>query len=60
MKYFLNPKQDLLLRKKRSGFMQEQAKKNGATIHSNEKVIEWKKEGNNIIVKTDKANLSMQ
>lgn len=38
-----------------------EAKKNGATIHSNEKVIEWtkrtpseKKDGNDIIVKTDK------
>src|SRR5688572_27948532 len=39
-----------------------EAKKNGATIHSNEKVIEWskrtpseKKDGGNIIVKTDKS-----
>jgi len=31
-----------------------ESKKWGATIHSNEKVIEWKKEGDLIIVKTDK------
>jgi len=31
-----------------------QAKKNGAAIHSNEKVTEWKKEGNTVVVKTDK------
>lgn len=31
-----------------------EAKENGATILSNEKVIEWKEDGNNIIVKTDK------
>jgi len=31
-----------------------EARKNGATILSNEKVIEWKKDGNSIIVKTDK------
>lgn len=31
-----------------------EAGKNGATIHSNEKVAEWKKDGNNIIIKTDK------
>ena len=30
------------------------AKKNGAAIHSNEKVIEWEKEGNTVLVKTDK------
>jgi len=33
-----------------------QAKKNGAAIHSNEKVIEWKKEGRSLIVKTDKQS----
>ncbi len=32
----------------------EQANKKGATINTNEKVIEWKKEGNDILVKTDK------
>ena len=32
----------------------DQAKKNGAEIHSHEKVIDWKKEGNDLIVKTDK------
>ena len=32
----------------------KQAKHYGATIHSNEKVIEWKIEGNSVIVKTDK------
>ena len=31
-----------------------EAKKNGAIIHSNEKVIEWKKNGNGVIVNTDK------
>ena len=31
-----------------------QAKQNGATIQSNEKVIDWKKEGTGIIVRTDK------
>lgn len=31
-----------------------QAKKNGATITTNEKVTEWKKEDNTVIVKTDK------
>jgi len=31
-----------------------EAKKNGAIIHSNEKVIEWNKNGSSIIVKTDK------
>ena len=31
-----------------------QEKKNGATIHTNEKVTEWKKEENMVIVKTDK------
>jgi len=30
-----------------------QAEENGATIHSNEKVIEWTKDGSNILVKTD-------
>jgi len=33
----------------------EQAKKNGATIHTNEKVIEWKKDGKEIVVATDKS-----
>jgi len=32
----------------------KQAEKNGAIIHSNQKVIEWKKDGGNIIIKTDK------
>ena len=32
-----------------------EAKKWGAFIHSNEKVIEWQKEGNSVIVKTDKS-----
>ena len=32
----------------------EKAKRNGAEIHSHEKVIEWKKEGTGLIVKTDK------
>ena len=31
-----------------------EAKNNGAIIHSNEKVIDWKKDNSNIIVKTDK------
>lgn len=31
-----------------------QAEKAGATIHTNKKVIEWKKEGEFVIVKTDK------
>jgi sarcosine oxidase len=31
-----------------------EAKRLGATIHSNEKVIEWKKDGEDIIIKTDK------
>ena len=31
-----------------------QAKKNGAVIHSNEKVINWEKERNTILVKTNK------
>ena len=31
-----------------------EAKKNGAIIYSNEKVIEWKKYGNDVIVTTDK------
>jgi len=30
-----------------------ESKKNRAVIHANEKVIEWKKEGSNVIVKTD-------
>ena len=30
-----------------------EAKKNGATIHSNEKVIEWRKDEKNIVVKTN-------
>lgn len=33
----------------------EQARKHGATITTNEKVIEWKKEGDGIRVKTDKG-----
>ena len=33
-----------------------EAKKNGATIHSNEKVMEWKKDGNKVVVKTDHQN----
>jgi len=33
----------------------EQAKKNGAIIHPNEKVIEWKQDGNSVTVKTDKG-----
>ena len=32
----------------------EQARKKGAEIHTNEKVIKWNKEGNHIIVSTDK------
>ena len=32
----------------------ELAQKNGAVIHTNEKVIEWRKDGATIIVKTDK------
>ena len=32
----------------------DQAKRNGAEIHSHETVIEWKKEGASIMVKTDK------
>jgi sarcosine oxidase len=32
----------------------KEAEEKGAAIHSNEKVIEWKKDGNDIIVKTDK------
>ena len=32
----------------------DQAKKNGAIIHTNEKVIEWKKDGDVVVVKTDK------
>jgi sarcosine oxidase len=31
-----------------------QAEKHGAVIHSNEKVIEWKKDGDSVMVKTDK------
>ncbi|HJS54633.1 MAG TPA: N-methyl-L-tryptophan oxidase [Chitinophagaceae bacterium] len=31
-----------------------EAKNNGATIHSNEKVVSWKKDGNSITVNTDK------
>jgi len=31
-----------------------QAIKNGTTIHTNEKVIEWKKEGDYVVVKTDR------
>jgi len=34
----------------------ELARKNGAQINSNEKVLEWKKNGNGILVKTDKNN----
>ena len=33
-----------------------QATKNNATIYSNEKVIEWRKDGTGIIVKTDKSS----
>jgi sarcosine oxidase len=36
----------------------EQAKKNGATIHINEKIIEWEKEGNGVNVKTNQNNYS--
>ena len=32
----------------------ELSKKYGATIHTNEKLIEWKKEGNEVMVKTNK------
>jgi sarcosine oxidase len=32
-----------------------QAQKNGAVIHSNEKVINWKKDGDSITVRSDKA-----
>ena len=35
-------------------FYASQAKKNNATIYSNEKVVDWKKDESNIIVKTDK------
>ncbi len=34
----------------------KQAKKNGATVNINEKVIDWKKNGANIIVRTDKSS----
>ena len=34
--------------------MQMKQKKNGAIIHSNEKVIEWKKNGDGVIINTDK------
>jgi sarcosine oxidase len=33
-----------------------QAKQNEATINTNEKVIDWKREGTNIIVRTDKGS----
>jgi len=35
-------------------FYASQATKNGATIHSNEKVIAWEKKGSGVTVKTDK------
>ena len=36
----------------------EQAEKNGAEIHSQEKVLDWKKDGDGIAVRTDKNNYS--
>jgi sarcosine oxidase len=38
----------------------EQAKKNGATIHLNEKIMSWKKEGNGVTVKTNKNTYNCQ
>jgi sarcosine oxidase len=36
------------------GLYAQQAKKYGAIIHTNEKILEWNKEGNGMVVKTDK------
>jgi len=61
---FLFPKSFEILFEPEAGFLPpeksirlyaSQAKKNGATINTNEKVIEWKKEGNGVILKTDKS-----
>jgi sarcosine oxidase len=60
---FLFPKSFKILFEPEAGFLPpeksirlytSQAKKNGTIIHTNEKVIEWKNDGTNIIVKTDK------
>jgi len=48
------PEAGLLTPEKAIRLYSSEAKEWGATIHSNEKVIEWKKEGDLIIVKTDK------
>ena len=60
---FLFPKSFEILFEPEAGFLPPeksirlyatQAKKTGVTINTNEKVIEWKKDGTNIVVKTDK------
>jgi len=62
---FLFPKSFEILFEPEAGFLPpeksirlyaSQAKKNGAIIKTNERVIEWKKDGTNIIVKTDKSS----
>src|SRR6187401_1128254 len=50
----LEPEAGFITPEKAIRLYASQAKKNGATIHSNEKVIDWKKEGTNIVVKSDK------
>jgi sarcosine oxidase len=51
---FFEPDAGFLPPEKSIRLYADQAKKKGAEIHSNEKVIEWKKEGSSVIVKTDK------
>jgi len=62
---FLFPKSFEILFEPEAGFLPPeksirlyatQAMKNKALIHSNEKVIEWKKEGDGLIVKTDRSS----
>ena len=50
----LEPEAGFITPEKAIRLYASQAKKNGAAIHSNEKVINWEKERNTILVKTDK------
>jgi sarcosine oxidase len=48
------PEAGFLIPEKTIKLFTQQAIKKGAVIHTNEKVAEWKKEGSNIVVTTDK------
>ena len=50
----LEPEAGFITPEKAIRLYASQAKKNGAAIHSNEKVIDWKKDKNIILLKTDK------